>query len=472
MNPHRSSRALGLAFTAAITLAAAARAQTPAPNLPPSSATISTSTAPQLSDAQLETLLGPVALYPDALIALILPAATAPSDVVLAARFLAVNRDELQLENQPWDESVRSLARYPDVIKWMDENLSWTKQVGEAFLAQPADVMQAVQRLRARARAAGTLVDTPEQKIVTEGEVILIEPAQPNIIYVPRYDPEIVYYTRVSGWSQPYVTFGLGFAIGSWLTYDCDWPGRTIWVGNWRHRPQNVWVRPAFPNRPLHPGATLVVAQPWRPPSHRYQPPRVITGPRPQPVVIYPRPMPGTPPRPPGFERPRHSDSDHSSRPGNRPDDNRDRRRDPTPPPSRIVNPPAAAPATMMPPPVAVMPPPTTIGAPPPDRRRERPTPSPDSPRRDAPRSDVGRPESPRNDPPRAQRPSDDSRRESRPSNSNNDRRESRPSSPAPSPSSSGGAGPSGRSNPPPAPPSSPPTRTTADPATTDVNPR
>jgi len=168
MNPHPSSRALGLAFTAAITLAAAARAQTPAPNLPPSSATISATASPQLSDAQLETLLGPVALYPDA-IALILPAATAPSDVVLAARFLAVNRDELQLENQPWDESVRGLARYPDVIKWMDENLAWTKQVGEAFLAQPADAMQAVQRLRARARAAGTLVDTPEQKIVTEG---------------------------------------------------------------------------------------------------------------------------------------------------------------------------------------------------------------------------------------------------------------------------------------------------------------
>lgn len=98
---------------------------------------------------------------------------------------------------------MRSLARYPDVIKWLDENLAWTQQLGTAFLAQPAEVMQAVQRLRARARAAGTLIDTPQQKVITEGEVILIEPASPTVIYVPRYDPEVVYVSRPYSWTQP-----------------------------------------------------------------------------------------------------------------------------------------------------------------------------------------------------------------------------------------------------------------------------
>jgi hypothetical protein len=200
MNPRPCLLPLSLAL-AAFALPAVNRAQTGTPAQPPAATTTGNPTAPQLEPAQLETLLGPVALYPDALIALILPATTAPSDIVLAARFLAANATSLPLETQPWDESVRSLARYPDIIKWLDENLAWTKQLGEVFLAQPAEVMQAIQRLRTRARAAGTLIDTPEQKIVTEGEIILIEPAQPAVIYVPRYDPEIVYVTRSPGWN-------------------------------------------------------------------------------------------------------------------------------------------------------------------------------------------------------------------------------------------------------------------------------
>lgn len=148
----------GLVATLALTLALSIDA--PASSALPKSSVVydagDSATAIKLSDAQLETLLGPVALYPDALIALILPASASSSDIVLAARYLAANQDPQQLDAQAWDESVRSLARYPDVIKWLDENLAWTQQLGTAFLAQPAEVMQAVQRLRARARAAGT----------------------------------------------------------------------------------------------------------------------------------------------------------------------------------------------------------------------------------------------------------------------------------------------------------------------------
>lgn len=144
--------------------------------------------------AELEQLLGPIALYPDALIALILPASTAPADVVLAARQLRANPGDLsQIESRSWEESVKSLARYPEVLKWMDENLEWTKQVGEAFLVQSAEVMNALQRLRAKARAAGTLVDTPQQQIIASSDVIRIVPVQRDRIFVPSYDPTVVY---------------------------------------------------------------------------------------------------------------------------------------------------------------------------------------------------------------------------------------------------------------------------------------
>ena len=389
MNPRPAFLSLCLTF-ATFVLPAVTLAQTGTPALPPASATTGNPTALRLEPAQLETLLGPVALYPDALIALILPAATEPSDIVLAARFLAANSTSLALENQPWDESVRSLARYPDIIKWLDENLAWTKQLGEAFLAQPAEVMQAIQRLRARARAAGTLIDTPEQKIVSEGEIILIEPAQPAVIYVPRYDPEIVYVTRAPGWNTPYLFFGLGFATGAWLNYDCDWSGRTIWVGNWRQRAHSTWVRPAFPNRPLHPGATLVIAQPWRAPAHRYNSPRIISGPRPQTVVIYPRPMRGAPELSSNNTRPHQNETEPQPQPRPRlRTENPAPRSWPAPATTPTTNP--ATLSTVTTPPVT-QPPPTRVGTNLNETRRERPAPTP------APTPTTARPETPRND--------------------------------------------------------------------------
>lgn len=201
---------------------------------------------------QLDQLLGPIALYPDALIAIILPACTAPTDIVLAARHLRDNGNDLSaIESRPWDDSVKSLAHYPDVLKWLDENLPWTQQVGEAFLAQPAEVMQSIQRLRAKARAAGTLVDTPQQVVVAEPEVIRIVPAQPDIIYVPYYDPAVVFIDRPYYYSSPFISFSTGFAVGSWLAYDFDWSHRTIWVGS-RFRPwhRHDWRLPVVPIRP------------------------------------------------------------------------------------------------------------------------------------------------------------------------------------------------------------------------------
>jgi hypothetical protein len=266
-------------------LASLAFAQEPAaPVAPPT-------VAPLRTDAELEQLLGPIALYPDALIALILPATTAPADIVLAARQMrGTNNDRAQVELRAWDDSVKSLTNYPDVLKWLDDNLEWTKQVGEAFLTQPADVMNAIQRLRAKARAAGTLVDTPQQQIISSTEAIRIVPAQRDVIYVPTYEPSVVYIDRPIYYPVPALSFGIGVPVGSWLAYDCDWVKRKVFVGDRHRRWQgHDWHRPVVSPDAPSPGT---VVRDWRPSRSRdfvgpvsrtISPPAVVT---PAPVNV------------------------------------------------------------------------------------------------------------------------------------------------------------------------------------------
>ncbi len=217
---------------------------------------------PVRSQEELDQLFGPIALYPDALIALILPASTVPSDVVLAARYLRGNGDSSRVDGQSWDDSVKSLSHYPDVVKWMDENLAWTKQAGEAFASQPADVMNAIQRLRTAARAAGTLVDSPQQTVVMEGDNIEIVPTDPDVIYVPRYDPEVVYISRPGYYHDPFLTYGIGFSTGIWLGYDFDWGRRRLWTIDRRDR-ERYW-REHHDNHDWH-GSPRVVPGPSHP---------------------------------------------------------------------------------------------------------------------------------------------------------------------------------------------------------------
>lgn len=223
----------------------------------------------------LEELVAPIALYPDALVAILLPASTASSDVVLAARFLNADNRPDQIDTQPWDDSVKALAHYPDVIKWMDENLAWTQQLGAAYADQPAEVMAAIQRDRQRARANGVLVDTPQQRVVVEdGGYIRIVPAQADVIYVPRYEPEIVYVEQpVYYATDPWITFGVGFGVGWWLSYDCDWRTRVIWIDRDRHHHwddhRHDWRYPQFPHGSV---ASDSRWQPWRPAPGRPRP--------------------------------------------------------------------------------------------------------------------------------------------------------------------------------------------------------
>lgn len=213
---------------------------------------------PKRTPEELEKLVAPIALYPDALIALILPASTNTSDLVLAARSLPSNPSPSEIDAQPWDESVKSLSRYPEVLRWMDENLTWTRELGEAFAAQPADVMNTVQKLRADARAKGLLQDTAQQKVVVRESEICIVPADPEVIYVPSYDPDVLVYNRP--YSDSWLTFSVGFATGSWLFYDCDWSSRSVWVYRrpvgWAYRPDWRWHER---------GERVHVHEQWRP---------------------------------------------------------------------------------------------------------------------------------------------------------------------------------------------------------------
>lgn len=148
---------------------------------------------------ELAQMLAPIALYPDSLIAQILMASTYPLEVVEAERWLRDNEtlkgDALSdaLREQPWDPSVKSLCNFPDVLFAMSDNLDQTRKLGDAFLAQEQEVMATIQELRKKAREQGSLKTTPEQKVIVEREIIRVEPASPEVVYVPVYDPYAVY---------------------------------------------------------------------------------------------------------------------------------------------------------------------------------------------------------------------------------------------------------------------------------------
>ena len=153
----------------------------------------------QQTPEQLQQLVAPIALYPDALVAQILAAATCPDQVVEADRWLQQHPDlkgeqlGQEVDKQPWDPSVKALAEFPSVLANMDKNLSWTSSLGDAYVNQQQDVMNAVQVMRDRAEKAGNLKNTSQEKVSKEGQTIVIEPANPEIVYVPEYDPWLVY---------------------------------------------------------------------------------------------------------------------------------------------------------------------------------------------------------------------------------------------------------------------------------------
>ncbi|MCK1583341.1 DUF3300 domain-containing protein [Bradyrhizobium sp. 168] len=279
------------AQTADTSAASGAQAQTPGQ---PRAA------AEMLKPEQLEALVAPIALYPDELLANVLAASTYPLEVVQADRWLKEHKTlrgdalKTEVEKQPWDDSTKALASTAEVLSMMSDKLDWTKVLGDAVLAQQSDVMDAVQRLRTKAYDNKKLLTTTQQKVSVKTEesrqVVVIEPAVPDTMYVPYYEPATVYgawpYTEYPPYYFGYpsyigagvvaagLAFGTAWAIGRWGNYwggGCNWGNRNVYINHrttnigtgWQHNPShrqgvrynNANVQQRFGNSNLKAGA-------------------------------------------------------------------------------------------------------------------------------------------------------------------------------------------------------------------------
>ena len=228
--------------------------------------------APQLSNAELQQILAPIALYPDELLTNVLMAATYPLEIVQAARWQKAHAnlkgDALTkaLEAESWDPSVKSLVPFPDVLQNMSEKLEWTQKVGDAFLAQQAAVMDQIQFLRAKAEDTGNLKTNKYQKVEKQGQAIVIQPAQPDVVYVPVYEPAVY----GSWWAPNYppyvlpppvgaalvggVFWGAGYAISNslWGWNRWDWGRHNVYINSNRYNNINVGRPPINSNNWQH----------------------------------------------------------------------------------------------------------------------------------------------------------------------------------------------------------------------------
>jgi hypothetical protein len=289
--------AAALALPGAVPLAVGQQGASSAPAGAPAAA--------PLSQDQLGALVAPIALYPDSLLAQLLMASTYPLEVAEAAQWQKANASlagvDLQtaLAGQGWDASVKSLVSFPQVLQMMGAQLPWTQQLGDAFLAQQKDVMAAVQALRAKAAAAGTLQTNTQQKVTTQTQgsrkVIVIQPAKPDVVYVPAYDPLVVYgawpyptHPPVAYYPPGFVagtsalSFGAGMAVGASLWGGFHWGGGSVVINNNTYNNFNHWNHPYMP-----PG-----------PGPRPYGPNPPPGPGPHPYGPHDPPGPGPHPNP------------------------------------------------------------------------------------------------------------------------------------------------------------------------------
>src|SRR5271154_35227 len=220
-----------------------------APSTEPENAT----EAAPLSATQLQALVAPIALYPDALVAQILGGSTFPDQVAIAKYWLGQNKNLTgsalmqAVDQQSWDPSVKALTQFPTVLDNMANNLTWTSSLGEAYHNQSADVMTAIQTCRAQAKAKGNLQSSPQIKVIQQSpQTIVIQSASPQVVYVPQYNPAVVYgYPYVvPGYVAPVystgdivaagmLSFGAGIAVGAMMSGGCCGWGYSSWNWGW-----------------------------------------------------------------------------------------------------------------------------------------------------------------------------------------------------------------------------------------------
>lgn len=205
----------------------------------------------KFSSDELGDLVAPIALYPDSLLSLALQASAFPQDLSAAYSYAQSSKTPtVAPDSATWDPSVIALLNYPTVLKKLNDDSDWTEKLGVAVTYQMTDVSDAVQQVRAEAQAAGNLPTTEQQTVAQDGDAIMILPTQPNTIYVPTYDPEVI-FVRHDNW-RPFITFGTGFGVGVWLENRWDWHRHSFYRSqSWR--PGGGWYRPS---RPVY----------WRPP--------------------------------------------------------------------------------------------------------------------------------------------------------------------------------------------------------------
>lgn len=253
---------------------------------PPAAAAETPVVYPPLS--ALEQLLAPIALYPDALLAQVLTSATSPGQVTEMNKWLQQNArlqgGELQeaAQRKGFDASFVALALFPDVLELMASQIDWTTEVGTAFLSDPKGVMSSVQSLRAQAQLAGNLKTTPQQSVITENQggqqIIVIQPASPQVVYVPVYNPQIVYYPPPPSSTTVLLAFGAGIAIGAAMSSNAYYPpyGWGVWGMGWGTSTVvvrgGVWVVPPHARYPYVRPIPMPYGAAYRPKPYVYAP--------------------------------------------------------------------------------------------------------------------------------------------------------------------------------------------------------
>lgn len=237
-------------------LVAMAYAQTTAPA---STNEASPPSAPaQLSETDLQKLVAPIALYPDPLLATLLPASAYPLDIVKAARFIKDTNNIPKVDSQPWDSNVKALAHFPDVLNKMNDDIDWTSDLGDAFVNDQKGVMNAIQVMRNKAQQAGNLKTTPQQVVtvtndvvqqtvnqqvvVVTNTVVQIQPANPGVVYVPYYNPTVVYAAPAPGYyaAASMMSFGAGMMWGAAVANSCNWHSGDVNINHNYNRNVNV----------------------------------------------------------------------------------------------------------------------------------------------------------------------------------------------------------------------------------------
>src|SRR6266567_4186218 len=224
-----------------------------------------TKEAPKIPNDQLDSLVAPIALYPDQLLSQTLVASTYPLEIIQLQQWIEKNKNlkdkalASAVEKQNWDPSIQAMAAFPDVVQRLADNVQWTTDLGNAFLAQESDVMDAVQQMRAKAQSKGTLKTSAQQKVETqtaEGgkQVIVVQQANPDVVYVPSYDPTVVYgppaypYPPIYYPPPGYYAAGAAVAFGTGVALGAAWGGNWGWNCGWGHGDVNVNVNNKYVN--------------------------------------------------------------------------------------------------------------------------------------------------------------------------------------------------------------------------------